>query len=389
MKKIIKFFTIIIIVCFFAAFPSESFADLRPLFEDEQIVERSELIVIGHLIRDSVEYIPHDTRPGEGRSWEHHAVLTISQVLKGSSKDKKIPITIHYGLTPVVGGFWENNGGMMNLKGNNDSYPDDIIEIMDSGSSALSFEPLVQDAGENNIWFLRRLSGIYGREAGSGDFSIVDPEDLQHLELKQYFLAYLSDDPESIIKESFSDNDLIFERIQRYLDHKEIQRILLIPNKSKRVEALFPFFLKRAQWGNTNETKQGIIDCGVEAGIYLREIFKNPQYKALGYEIIKMMGEIGDKKNIPVLISLLEKHHKFWATQELEKGWWNNNIRSELTAKRRKIYGEVYMSVYALNKLDAVDAFHIIKKAKKQWESIDFDNPQIVEECNKFLGRKK
>ena len=306
--------------------------------------------------------------------------------MKGSSKDKEIPIIIHYGLDPIIGGYEERNGFMINIRGDRKDYPKDSIEIIDTGGHGGRI-PLIKDAREDNIWLLRRLSGIYGRDPGTGNLGIVDPQDLQPIELKQYFLAYLSDNPEAVIKKSFKDNGLVSGRVQRYLDHKGIERILMIPDKSKRVEALLPYLLRRAHWGFKNEAEQGIIDCGVAAGKYLRDAFEDPRYSALRYDILRMMGEIGDKENIPIFIAILEKDYDFWATQKLENGWWNNNIESELTKKRRDIYGEVYMSVYALDKLDASEALEIIKKTKEQWKAIGFDNPQIVEECSKFLKK--
>jgi hypothetical protein len=43
-------------------------ARLRPRYEDATIVDRSELIVVGHLEADSIKYVPHKRKAGEGRS---------------------------------------------------------------------------------------------------------------------------------------------------------------------------------------------------------------------------------------------------------------------------------------------------------------------------------
>src|SRR5437868_5550017 len=77
---------------------------LRPHYEDATVAERSELIVVARLKVGSIQYVPHEKKPSEGMSWEHHPTLVITQVLKGECKEKEIPVVIHYGLDPVVGG---------------------------------------------------------------------------------------------------------------------------------------------------------------------------------------------------------------------------------------------------------------------------------------------
>ena len=136
---------------------------LRRGYHDSVLVERSELIFVGRLKRDSIEYIPHSTGPGEGHGWEHRARLVISEVLKGELDEKELMIIIHYGLDPIVGGVMEREGRIrVSLRGNRRDYPKEIIEIMDTGNSGWSGIPLVKDAGENNLWFLCRRTGRYG-----------------------------------------------------------------------------------------------------------------------------------------------------------------------------------------------------------------------------------
>lgn len=88
-------------------------------YEDAEIVGRSELIVVGHLLPDSIQYIPHTEKDGHVHSWEHHATLIIAEVLKGKMNKKEIPIIIHFGLTPVVGGYLNEVYVGYNLRGNN------------------------------------------------------------------------------------------------------------------------------------------------------------------------------------------------------------------------------------------------------------------------------
>lgn len=368
------------IFCFFV-FSSQAAAWLRPVYEDAVIVARSELIVTGHLEKNSIEYVPHDNKPDEGRSWEHHATLIASGVLKGDLKQKEIPIIIHYGLTPKVDGRFLFSGYGMSLPGN----PKDAIEIWDTGNSRRSFEPIVKDAGQKIIWFLRRRSGRRGERSGIDKFGIVDPEDIQSLSLKNYFLAYLSKDPEKAVKDQLEQNPVIAKRAQRYLDHIEIQRIIKTVDTREKVEKLLPYYIRGKRWGIKSEAREGIISCGEIAGPYLRKMFDSTANKHLRRDIIRIWGAIKYKDCVPLLISLLTEHDKFWAKQQLQDDWWNADKDTKRRRKRQNIYGEVYYTVATLKDIGDNRAKNAVELTKQRWQEINFDNPQIVEECERAL----
>jgi len=360
---------------------SQAYARERPLFEDAVVVERSELIAIGHLKKGSIKYVPHHKEPSEGRSWEHHATLVVTEVIKGTFDKKKIPIIIHYGLAPKVEGRFLCPGYRMDAP----DSPKDAIEIWDTGSSQRGLKPLVKDVGKDNLWFLRRRSGRCGERPGTGKFGIVDPEDIQQLSLKNYFLAYLSPDPEKAVREQLQKNPALAERAKRYLDHLEIQRILKIPDPKVRIERLLPYYIGGIHWGHESEARQGIISCGKVAGPYLRRFFDNPQHKMLRQDIIRIWGTIKYKDCVTLLINLLKEHDRFWAKQKLEKDWWNSDPNSERRRKRRNIYGEVYYAVAALKEIGDGQAKEAIELTRQRWMDINFENPQIVKECERAL----
>ena len=207
---------------------------LRMRVEDAVLVERSELIVVGHLKADSIMYVPHKRDKNEGRSWEHHVVLAVTEVLKGKLDEKEIPLVIHYGLDPYIGGRCPKDGGKINIRAYQRDFPKDRIEILDTGNSGFSPKPLVEDAGKDNIWFLQRRSGRYGRKSGNGRFGIADPEELQPISLKAYFLACLAKEPEKVIKEQFSKEPYLATRVEDYLLYAEFQRVLIIADPNEK-----------------------------------------------------------------------------------------------------------------------------------------------------------
>ena len=70
-------------------------------FEDADVVQRSELIVVGAVKQNSVTQVDCPAENGEAVASEFHATLLVRRVLKGKCDTAEIPITIHYGLTPM------------------------------------------------------------------------------------------------------------------------------------------------------------------------------------------------------------------------------------------------------------------------------------------------
>lgn len=232
--------TKLIVICTFVTTLVNSicYGWLRARVEDAVLVERSELIVIAHLKADSIKYVLHKHEKNEGMSWEHHAVLAVTEVLKGKLDEKEMAIVIHYGLDPYIGGYYLKDGKTYRIFAGDSSFPKDRIVIRDTGNSAVSFEPLVEDAGKDNIWFLQRRSGRYGRKSENGRFGIADPEDLQPISMKGYILACLTEQPEKAIKEQLRKEPHLAKRVEDYLVYAEFQRVLSISDPNEKAVRL-------------------------------------------------------------------------------------------------------------------------------------------------------
>jgi hypothetical protein len=292
-------------------------------------------------------------------------VLAVSAVLKGQCDEREIPVILHYGLTPVE---IERGKGA-------------VVEIQDTGSHGGRLS--VADAAADNLWFLRRRSGFFGREPGTGKFGVVDPEDVQPLALKDYFLCYLGRDPASAVKEYVRKHPDMAARAQRYFDHVEIQAVMRLGDPAERYERLLPYFLKQASWDMKFEASDGLVACGPVAGERLKALFANPAHASLRQQVIRLWRDMAYRPVAPLLIALLQQHERFWAQQRLEKGWWNDQTNPELTRRRQDIYGEVYTAVYTLRQLRDPRAREVLEAARARW--ITFENKQIAEECEAAL----
>ena len=341
---------------------------MRMPYDDAVVVDRSPLIVVGRLDGNSIQYIPHERQLG-GLSWEHHATLIVSEVLKGICKEREIPIVIHYGLTPVVGGFVRRDAFEIDLRGGKKAYPAGKIEIYDDGNSTWGLPSPVEDAGTDNIWFLRRLGGEYGREPGNGNFGIRDPEDLKPIKLKEYILAYLSDSPEAAVKKAMRRLFEVRERGQDYLDHLEVQRIIHEGDKAARIPRLVPYLRNGFSWGARDaedallaigkaagpRITDAILDKNYEpvrwtlirllarigykdAGSRLAQIFDEPAFSECRSSIIDYWGEIRYVGSAEILIRLLEQQDEFWKNQKLEKGWTIDPTAPNVTKGRVEKY---------------------------------------------------
>jgi len=359
---------------------------MRAPYEDAVIAERSELIVVARLKPETIRCV-EEKAPNTGGPREFHATLLVSQVIKGKLEEKETPIIIHYGLTPVVGGYIKTRNMMINLRRGRKDYPAHIVEILDTGNSASSDEPLVKDAAKDNLWFLRKSRSRISGQPKTHLYSIRDPEELQPLALKAYFEAYLAADPEKAVAEHLAKTPQAKARIQRYLDHLEVQRILKIADPLARAKRLLPFYLKHARWGMTLQVRKGMIQCGKVAGGLLRPVFENRKHPRMRRDVILLWRAMGYKACEPLLIELLTENEKYWVSLDLKGRKWNADSDSDRGRRSRGVHLETYYSVHTLGKIGSGRAREAILLARQRWLRPSFDGKQIVEECDKALAR--
>jgi hypothetical protein len=245
--------------------------------------------------------------------------------------------------------------------------------------------PCLPDADKDNLWFLRRGVGTYGDALGTGDFGIEDPKDVQPLALKDYFLAYLSEDPEKAVMEHVTNRPKLAKRAETYLDHLEIERILKIADPKTRAERLLPYYAKRHWWRGRSEAKEAIMACGEVAGPCLRKLFVDPAGRDVRADVIWNWGKLRYDGCVDLLIDLLEKHDSFLGEQELRKDWWKYGAAgSELGRRCWAIHRETQMAISALGRIGNPRAREAIELTKRRWET--FANPHMVGACDWALA---
>lgn len=376
---------------------------LRRRYEDEQVVKRSELIVLGAIKEDSVVVVPHPREGERGRSWETHATLLIHKVIKGECWESELPIVIRYGLDIQVDGQLSQAGAMD--KPTTIPAAKKSMRLMDTGNSLIGSPPSVDDVRQDNLWFLSQGGALakpvdtslgiveplpkakplgWKAPPDGKSFEVVDPEDVQPGNLQKYFESYLAKDPEAAVRAVLAQQPVIAARAVRYLQHCEIGRILQESNPALRVERLLPYYQGYIYWNGRIEARGGIIAAGAVAGPYLIAIYQESG-NTRREDIMQMWGEMRYRACVPILIDLLKQEDQFWAKQELKPGWWNNEVESALTRQRRDSYGLVYAAVNALAKIGDPDAEEAVVLTRRRWVAIKFENPQMVEACDRVL----
>lgn len=366
-----------------AALPAQAW--MRPTYEDDEVVARSELIVVGGIKDGSIQFVLHPHDPNTGASWEYHATLRVARVLKGKCEEKEIPVILHYGLTPLVEGHASGPNFEVNLKAPAGA-PAGAVQIADTAGFGVLL-PGIPDARADNLWFLRRLADGFGKSVPNADYGIADPQDLQPLELEDYFRCYLAADAEAAVRKQLARQPAVAARATRYLEYQHLRALARIADPAQRVERLLPYFRDRDDGRLANEARKAILETGNVAGPYLLAVYDSTRDPNLRDDVVRAWAQIRWPGCVDLLIHRLKEDDQFWAKQDLTPGWWNDNTNPILSNRRREVYSEVYSAVYALAQIGDPRAKEAVELTRNRWVAILFDNPQIIEECDRALKR--
>jgi len=365
------------------AWPLPGIAWMRLWYNDSEVVERSPLIVVGHLKRESIQRFYHQAtgveRNHDGASWEHHATLVVSKVLKGTLREVEIPIVLHYGLEPILG--WGKRHGVKNASPR-------AVALLDTRNSIVSFNALIDDLGEDAIWFLRRLSREDGKEVETGPYGIRDPEDVRPAMMKEYVLAHLSKNPEAAIRRFVRQHPDQAGYARATLGHFEIERIRQIPDLEVRAGKLLPFYLELRGWYGGHEANAPLLECGAAAGRLLLGAFGRPEGALRRNDIIRFWGQVRTKEATPILVDLLLAQDRYWATQKADRDPSFDWRTGEGGDREGQKY-ELRQALEALRSIADRSAKEALELTRERWQPAKLDDPGIVELCDKALEKLK
>jgi hypothetical protein len=227
--------------------------------------------------------------------------------IKGNPPAKEIPIII------------PGSGAYMALK--NSDFPGfpKGLTIWELGSME---HPICEDIRHDQMWFLRTDPKGYSGEKGGNVLRIWEPGDIQPAELKPYYLAFLTDHAEDILKNYAVGDSVLAKTCRAYLDDMAISRISQIPDPSERVDKLMPYFLKNPE----GPARRQIVLSGNAGADKLVPIFTDPKYAGLQAWILEMWTERDYRGADSILTTMLKKENQGLAVQhERERRFGTND----------------------------------------------------------------
>jgi hypothetical protein len=374
-----SFLLLSVIVCL--AMPSSVQARLRPIFEDYQIVERSELIVVGAIKEGSIKYVEHDNGgPDYSPTWEHQAILIVREVLKGTCDEKEISLVIHYGLDPEIDGKLVRHGIILNQNATAGAAHG-AIQIEDTANSMRGGPPLTVDARQDHMWFLRRLSGQDGEIVGTGSYGIKDPQDVATLSMKPFARCLLDRNPEAAVRQQMAADSTIAARAMRFLDHCEIERIKPVPDVDERAQRLIPYFLSSEV---SYEAEKALKAIGPEAGPYLMAVYQRSRDAEVRRHVIGMWGSIRWPGCADILIQLLKtgSDHQHADGEILL-------LAEPSPDKEMDFNNAATTAIWTLGEIGEVKAIEAIEMNRSRWASMGAGYRNSVETCDGVLKRLK
>ena len=327
-------------------------ADIYIHSEDGLVIERSEIIVIAHIKADSFKG-GSDPKYPESQA---RATLVIEQVLKGSIVKREIEITVYDYLNCSVGGKdpFSNIPHNHYLRAGKFRPAAGVINLHHRCNDALLTPHL--EAGK--IWLLQRHSGELGADTGKGGFGLMEFEEVQELELKDYYQCYLSAEPEASVRAYVATRPQLLARARPFLEHKTVQRISKLPDVNERARRLTPYVVAAQEWKtDDSEARAALAACGDAGGALLEPIFKDPALEGHRVEIMETWGAARYKPAVDLLIELLKKYEAYWVAQD-------SGIQS---FERYDILSETEAAVRVLGNMGDPRALEAVELVAKRW----------------------
>jgi hypothetical protein len=335
-------------------------ADIPHFIGDAELVDRSELIVIGRLQGDSVRKIQHP--PG----YEHHATLIIKDILKGDFRDRQTTLMIQHGLHVTS--------------------KEGKVELRSSSTSPVQWLPVAADARQDQIWFLRKRQSGNGEPDAPWMWSVYGSHEVQSVDLTDYFKILLSPDPEPKVRAYLKSHPQLAVRAVEYLESREVKRILNEPDPAIRFQRLLPYFFGAADESTRRSAHRALLDGGPESGPYLMAAFQRYQFDRHRPDIIGIWASTGYAGCADVLISLLDENHR--AYLDLHGRLERQGPESRIDPRDvEQLASEVRAAIYALSEIGDPRAEQLIAETRRRWQDIRSAKKEILEVCESATQR--
>jgi hypothetical protein len=335
-------------------------ASMPSFVGDGELVDRSELIVIGRLQDGSVGARQHP----RGFSTEHHATLIIEKVLKGKLRNSQIPLLIQHGLE-------------VSTKGNKVVLEENVTQWPRAS---------IPDAKQDQIWFLRNIHSGDGQPDAPRMLGVNQIHDVQRVTLTEYYKILLSPQPEAKLREYLKSRPRLSSRGVEYLESRELKRILNEADPALRYQKLLPYFLGAVHSATHALARRALVDGGPESGPYLMAAFQNPLHRRQRPEIIRIWRWTRYAGCADLLVRLLDENHK--AYLDLHARLERQGVESGIDPQDvKQLASEVAAAIYALAEIGDPRADSLVEETRRRWQEVPTAPDEIFEAYNLAMDR--
>jgi len=305
----------------------------------KELIDRSDYIVVGHVEGDSFPRIANDQKE------DYHAVLVVTGSIKGNLPLGEMPIVIRSDLKPVT---WQSN-----------------LILVGGGMHG----PVSGNIRQDRIWFLRL--GDPKEINGQSTVGISKGQDTADLEMKLFYLAFMSADPLTELRKFTGGTGKLAERSRWYVDEKDIERISQIPDLDERVDKLLPYYFldPSKDFSSRRQAEQQIITTGKIGIKKLVPLYQKTNDEMAKIGIISTLTQMGYRDADPLLASMLEKEDQFWARQYVRGNswWWQEEPDPSSEQARDASKARLDAILAALRGTHDPHALEIIARVDKRW----------------------
>ena len=362
---------------------------------DEQVVAEAQWIILARIKEGSMRRVPLT----QDSTWEHQVILTVTEVLKGPSAPREIPVTIHYGLDVLVSGLLTNGRRWM---AGQPEVPAGTVDIVDHGGMA---GLLTMDIRKDHLWFLAPRDGR-GRNGLPPAMGITEPGEIQTTDFKPFYQALLSDKIEEALKKLANDGTPAGRRALELVNCEEVRQIALLPDRSERVRRLMPIFLMEPIFSRRPSGARGeLTKCGsmasrallpyfhssgdpdvrskiigfwtemkaAEMADVLIPFYRDPGHRPLHGPIRELWSTIHFTGAEPLMIEVLEQEERYWSLQALPNRVWDDNFTDEkMYFQRSDSRQRILNAVKYLGQVGTQEqSIQVLQKVWERWMVLD------------------
>jgi len=375
---------------------------LRLFAPDDELVQQSDAIVVGHV---EASFTPVEIPSGNLRSivpstfhfMEYRTTLVITKTLAGKIQVGPTPLIIHYGIKPVV---LKTNPSIQDTfnppAADQNTGPAIPVGIYDSATSCIGGPPS-DDIRKDHIWFLRaKGQSVGGVEEDTSSPGIWSPQDVQPLDRKPCYVAIIAGDIDALTPFTLGDSYPAKEAVITQ-DRMKVMRIAKISDPSARCDQLLPFYIKGAPYSNAGQLAfDQIIACGSLGAAKLIPLFQNPPNPnfELG-TILSGWRKANFKESVPLIIDWLTKEDQRWSSRTRDDQIYASREGPKggepYHDPRSVSFRNMYSAIEVLDDFHATESKALIQRIRDRWAGAApfLPNNDFLKTCDDALADLK